>query len=332
MSNFVQWAQLGVASAQLDQLHSISRQFQAQWQAQHDAHRRQAILADMLYQTERRAKQLSLVAERDALVAAMFADEWLSSVRFVGPDAFIQIEHKKVWATAIARMQALLAPLGDPSGAALVHQVRSALAEIRQIQSELAGQAAPEQRLAALSAERGQLDRQRARAGTFALALGIAAPVVPFVLFFASAIFSGVLRGLKASVDVDVGCMGTLAFMLFLGLGAGAGWQFSQRSDKVAALKRTEGEAQRLGAAVARWQAFAADPARGGTLARFQQEHPAFNQPLPEVDDAAPLSQVASGPTHIVERQIVMVRCKFCQTLTPVDGATCRNCGAGGFS
>src|SRR5690349_9383179 len=97
MSNFVQWAQLGVASAQLDQLHALSAQFQAQWRAQHDAQRRQAILADMLYQTERRAKQLTMVAERDPIVAAMFAEEWLSSVRFVGPEAFVQIEHKKVW-------------------------------------------------------------------------------------------------------------------------------------------------------------------------------------------------------------------------------------------
>ena len=95
-------------------MQQLSAQFQAQWRAQQDAHRRQAILADMLFQTERRAKQLSALAQRDAIVSAMFADEWLSSVRFVGPEAFVQIEHKKVWAAATSRLQALTRPLADP--------------------------------------------------------------------------------------------------------------------------------------------------------------------------------------------------------------------------
>lgn len=33
----------------------------------------------------------------------------------------------------------------------------------------------------------------------------------------------------------------------------------------------------------------------------------------------------------VIERQIVVVRCKFCRTLTPVDLEKCENCGAKKF-
>lgn len=35
---------------------------------------------------------------------------------------------------------------------------------------------------------------------------------------------------------------------------------------------------------------------------------------------------------HTIERQVVVVRCKFCQKLTPVDLERCKNCGAPKFS
>jgi len=50
MSHVLQWAQLSVASAQLSEIHNLNAQFQQQ----QDSHRRQAVLADMLFQTERR--------------------------------------------------------------------------------------------------------------------------------------------------------------------------------------------------------------------------------------------------------------------------------------
>jgi hypothetical protein len=331
MSNFVQWAQLGVASAQLQQMQQLSAQFQAQWRAQHDAQRRQAILADMLFQTERRAKQLSALAERDAIVSAMFADEWLSSVRFVGPEAFVQIEHKKVWAAATSRLQALTAPLADPTVAGLVQQVRGALAEINQLRGAFGANTQPEQRFQALSAERADLTSRRSRAARLGAILGAVAVGGPVVIFVLSAIVAAILQGSK-TMAVDGGCVGTLVFFSFLGFGGAAAYNLASWSDLGSKLRRTDEEAQRLGHAIGQLQAFQADPNRGGALARFQHEHPAVNQPLPNVDDAAPLSAAGGPPSHIIERQTVVVRCRYCQTLTPVDGATCRNCGAAGFS
>lgn len=330
MSNFVQWAQLGIASAQLDQMQQLSAQFQAQWRAQQDAHRRQAILADMLFQTERRAKQLSALAQRDAIVSAMFADEWLSSVRFVGPEAFVQIEHKKVWAAATSRLQALTRPLADPNVVGVVQQVRGALAEINHLRSAFGANTQPEQRFQALSAERADLGSRRARAGRMGAILAGLAVGGSLVILVLSAIIGAILQGSK-TMEVDGGCVGTLVFFGFLGFGGAAAYNLASWSELGSKLRRTDEEAQRLGDAVRQLQAFQADPNRGGALARFQHAHPAFNQPLPNVDDAAPLS-VEGPPSHVIERQTVVVRCRYCQTLTPVDGATCRNCGAAGFS
>jgi hypothetical protein len=35
--------------------------------------------------------------------------------------------------------------------------------------------------------------------------------------------------------------------------------------------------------------------------------------------------------THVVERQVVVARCKFCRAHTPVDAPMCQHCGAGAF-
>lgn len=51
--------------------------------------------------------------------------------------------------------------------------------------------------------------------------------------------------------------------------------------------------------------------------------------PPPPSYDQAPHSR---GPTHVVERQVVVVRCKFCQAHTPLDGAACQACGAAKFT
>jgi hypothetical protein len=58
--------------------------------------------------------------------------------------------------------------------------------------------------------------------------------------------------------------------------------------------------------------------------------------------DAALVQQSLFGPpsaayppppsTHVVERQVVVTRCKFCRGHTPLDAPTCHHCGAAGFS
>jgi hypothetical protein len=44
---------------------------------------------------------------------------------------------------------------------------------------------------------------------------------------------------------------------------------------------------------------------------------------------AAPRSEPAAA--HVIERQVLVARCKFCQQITPVDLAACSACGAAKF-
>lgn len=327
VSNFVQWAQLGVGVAQLGEMQHLNAQFQAQ----HDHARRQALLTDMLFRTEQRAKQLSIVAEKDPLVAAMLAEEWLASVGQVTPELFVQLEHKRTWTAATGRLHAVSGPLQDPAARALVQQVRGAGEEARRIQQGFGG-ANPEQRLAVLQHERAGHDARATKSTRLAMILGAVAVALPIALLIFGAIAAAALpSGKHATVGVDFGAIGAFAFLIFIGCGGASAYNIASWSDARAKSGRLEGDLRAVSGAVAQMQAFSADPNRGGVLTRFYAEHPAYGWPLPAVDDAAPLS-AAVVSTHVVERQIVMVRCKFCQALTPVDGATCRHCGAGGFS
>lgn len=45
-----------------------------------------------------------------------------------------------------------------------------------------------------------------------------------------------------------------------------------------------------------------------------------------------PPGTYAPPSTHVVERQVVVARCRFCRGHTPLDAPTCQHCGATGFS
>ena len=82
---------------------------------------------------------------------------------------------------------------------------------------------------------------------------------------------------------------------------------------------------------MARLNAFYADPNRGGVLSRCYVEHPVYGHPLPHIDNMPPVPAMAPA-SHVIERQTVVVRCRYCQNLMPVDDHACRSCGAAGFA
>ncbi len=47
--------------------------------------------------------------------------------------------------------------------------------------------------------------------------------------------------------------------------------------------------------------------------------------------DAAPASDEKQESVRVVERIVEVIRCKFCQELSPVELPTCRGCGAEKF-
>jgi hypothetical protein len=328
MSNVLQWAQLSVASAQLSEIHNLNAQFQAQ----QSAHHRQAALADMLFQTERRARQLSVVAGVDALVAAICADEWFTSIQSVTPEMFVQLEHKRIWASSFARVQALRGPLSNPAARNMVHQVRSAAADIGQIYRDLKYSASPEVMVSALRQEHDALAVRRDRTKRLALVMGLGVPVFPIVFTIVAAILAGIVKGASGNrYEIDSGCIGTIATVAALVLFAGAIFNFTAWNDAREKMSRRTNELLAMENAMGRLNAFYADPNRGGVLSRFYVEHPVYGHPLPNVDDMPPVS-VMPASSHVIERQTVVVRCKYCQNLTPVDSHACRTCGAAGFA
>ncbi len=77
----------------------------------------------------------------------------------------------------------------------------------------------------------------------------------------------------------------------------------------------------------------AIDGAVGALLVSYdsmQVQQSLFGPPSSGAYAPAPHSQ--RGPTHVVERQVVVVRCKFCQAHTPLDAGTCQACGAAKFT
>ena len=62
--------------------------------------------------------------------------------------------------------------------------------------------------------------------------------------------------------------------------------------------------------------------------ARSDDASPAASPAEPE--RAAAGGQVATE--KIIERQVIVARCRFCKELTPVDLEACKNCGGKGFA
>lgn len=46
---------------------------------------------------------------------------------------------------------------------------------------------------------------------------------------------------------------------------------------------------------------------------------------------ASPTPPDATGDARVIERQVLVARCKFCQQITPVDLEACSHCGAAKF-
>lgn len=322
MSTFLQWAQLSAANAQISQLHALNVKFHAQRNAQ----AQQAILADVLFHTERRARQLSAVA--DPIVAAIFAEEWLESVHHVSENLFYQVEHKRSWAGAAGRLRSLCAPLGDQRVRAMAHQVRLASGEIGAIYRDLGpAYANPDAAYAALSQQHDELAGRSQKTFLRATWTGGGCVCVVLAVMFGSMVLGWAVHAIAGSgYYIDSGCINGLSTIVGIGLLGFLVFTLHRWSELRSQETAAGSELRRLGEAIDRLRAFTADPGRGGVLQQFYREHPLYGQPLPNVDD---LPQQGS---HVVERQTVVVYCRYCRALTPVAGRQCHSCGATSFA
>ncbi|MFT3767172.1 MAG: hypothetical protein QM820_16870 [Minicystis sp.] len=297
------WAGLAESGAHVARAKGIV----AQLQTAPSRRVQEGIVVDLLFYTQRRAKQMSLVAAEDPLVAAMFAGEWLAAVEHVAPEHFRELENMQRWSAAVSRLEAIRGHLTDPAQRAKADGVWALLKEVRGILRELGDPHAAEAQLATLQRRRAELGEQRAGAQRRAV---ICFVVAFFVLIFVGAALSAVLAAFALGVVLPV-----FLGLLLAGASALAGGQRAQTE-----LARVEQDLARIESTLGRLRAFAADPSRGGDLQRFHAHHPAYARRLPRVEDGESLSATP-----------LRVRCKYCRAATRMEGPRCENCGAAPF-
>jgi len=330
MQTVAQLAQLGVSHRQLQVGHAQVAQLQQlndHMLQQQQIAALQANLSQALFETERIAKRVALTLQQDAFAAAVHAHYWLLRVPGIGPQHFNDVHSKRAWADAIDTLTNTLRRTQAEA------QLNNAFVKYVQltdlwnrhwtaVTSSGGGSSAFENEDNFL-----QYHRHRAHTGVAFLQTRSTQLKVGGVLVL---VFT--MLGL-IGVAANHGDAGTVLAVLIPG--AVAMMILLQRWNEGRAINQNfasqvEGAEQ----AVAAYRAFMADEGAGVWLTRVWSDHPLlFQEPIPEAGaSAAPASSVQTYvERRLVERQIVVTRCKFCKQMTPVDGEVCGSCGAPGF-
>lgn len=321
-----------VVGAQIRQLNALNAQLSQQMAEQ----QRQAVLAQILFETEQMARRVRATAKSDLFSACLHAEAWIPSVAAIRPEHFLSVDAKRSWSAAIETMTAAAGRARrDPKVSSELQTYERAMAE--------------RGRMSALPEAPGVSDAEIARlAKVHQDAIAAAAPnpkrfwmmmsmsAVPPVLcvvaivigLIISVVEAGAKTGTQSGAVMATICIIALVPAIIAGV-AIAIFVFVRRNSKrnavpaasaaVANASRLQEERRSRDAALA---SFAADPSGGSFLDGVQRDHPLLTQtPPPEAyEDAAPSS--------IVERQTVVTRCQFCGNLTPVDLQGCQHCGA----
>jgi len=300
-----------LVGAQLHQLHALNSQLQQQMAEQ----QRQAVLAQILYETEQVARRVWATGKSDPFAAAVHAETWLQGVQSVAPQMFSDIGAKRAWSSAVDTMNAASATLRrDAAAAALLDGYRAAETERQRLLSLVSGDPAGEmqKRTEALQSAETRLSNARTSMFAFCGLSVVAAGLCVLLIVIGSAA--------DATAMAVIGGLGIIPSIVIVFIA----WSLSiphflKRRAAVPVAASALEEAKRVCAAL---DDFARNPAGGVLLARVAADHPLIAQAPP----ASAFEQVA--PSSVVERQTVVIRCQYCGNLTPVDLQGCQHCGA----
>lgn len=309
-------------TTQLDQLARLDAHFRAQ----REAAALHASLSQALFETEQMAKRVALTFPQDAFAAAIISYDWLVVISGIEPANFSKIEHKRAFFDArqtllnAYRRAELDPPLGNMVGQYLQCrlQLDALLHAMDGDPNAFIARARYQYSIASAEPKESSTGRKRSSTG----------PTMVFVgILFLSILFAFLGSTALASV--------TFLYMLLAGFVAlvSSLSSTSAKSQKDHAERRFAIQNQTIQA----YESFMANPNAGGFLRRIWNEHPLlFNEPIPSPD--APSEPRASQlpvqtyvERRVIEKRIVVTRCRFCQQMTPVDGMSCQNCGAPGF-
>lgn len=306
-----------VSQQQLWQLAQVNQQLAQQQQAASF----QANINQALFETENAARRVAATMAQDPLAAAVLAHEWFPRIRGIEVHMFTDVASKRAWAEAHGTLGGA-ARRGDsePGLRDAVHRYLQATAQWQRLRAPL-GQD-PDW---FVGDARGRLRYAQGQVDAKARSLKIVGAVAGgLFLLFVIAVAAG------ASIS-------TFVFLLLFGAVVVGGivlQGYLNMSKLLRAARNACGNAERMFDDHGR---FMADPHHGGFLQKIWHEHPfLFQAPIPDPSQQGPSSTGAAVvqtyvERQLVERQVVVTRCKFCKQHTPVDGPTCSHCGAPGF-
>jgi hypothetical protein len=290
--------QIAQNQAQIHQLAMMNWHMQQQQAAQ----AYQANLQQALFDTELRARRVGSTVRHDVFAAAVLAMDWLRRVDGIGPNSFPELGAKRAWAEAWTVLDgAVRAGRTDTRVGAEVDAYMSGMDRLSHYHNALG--ASPH--------------------GLIARADAYAESVDPKIAKIVAAVIAGI-----AFLLLLPDAFRPLGVLLLIAAGGAAYYSFERNQKWLAATR----EAARLRHLAAEAAAFRASDA-GRFLEHAWAGHPLlFNEPAPDSRVSRPeVSVQIHSERQVVERQIVVVRCKFCRNLAPVDRPTCEHCGAAGF-
>jgi len=301
--------------AQVSQLNALNAHFEEQRRAAAI----QANLGQALFETERMAKRVAATLQHDAFAAAVLSYDWLALIQGIHSSHFTDVDHKRAWANAHDTLtSAYRNGQFDPHVAPLLTPYFQNRAHFYELLARVDGD--PNAFYAAA--------QQRHAAATRSKPLS---PTVPVGLVIATGglFFAAVIAGLAEA-------SGAFAFFFMLGfLGAIASiLAFVSASSSKAAHRSAQARYEAACRHLEAFSAFMRDPNAGAFLQRIWDEHPLlFHEPIPTPTASMPPSPSVQTfvERKVVERHVVVTRCRFCRGMTPVDGPTCQHCGAPGF-
>ncbi len=279
-----------------------------QMHQQQQMHAWQANLQQALHETEQTARRVYNTTQADPFAAAAIASSWLQRIQGLHVSQFHDLQAKRAWSEACGLLDgAVRAARNDGRGAQELDSYMRLMDTMGRYQSHFSGD--PDHYVAQLNRHHSGVSKGYEWGGVTLL----------------------LLVGSIVSLVSAKGDLGPLLFALCFFGAIYTAWLAFQATRKLARSADFVIAGQRV---CADYKAFMVDPAAGGWLQAIWSQHPAlFQEPIP----TGPVSdgRVSSSHVHVerklVERQIVVVRCKFCKQLSPVDLPTCEHCGSPGF-
>jgi hypothetical protein len=277
------------------------------WQMAHAQQQQawQANLHQVLHETEQMARRVDATRTKDSFAAAVLAQGWLRRVSGLDTNHFQDVAAKRAWSDAWNCLDGAVRAERLRNAATLdayfVHA--DALAGFH----ERLGQD-PRGILAALVAQR---DREK--------------PM--HLLGGAGVCFVGGLLLVMLAAKTSAG---PVLFFLCTGVAVYLAWLAYKAHQKRSEISRRLATAE---TDAANYERFMQDPNAGIWLRQTWGAHPLLFEIA--VPDAPAPSSGTSSSTYVerkvVERQVVVVRCKYCKQYAPVDKPTCEHCGAAGY-